>query len=31
MKQPRLKILSIDLHRNGIGGAPFNVVLFEDE
>jgi hypothetical protein len=31
MKQPRLKILSIDHHRNGIDGAPFNVVLFEDE
>ncbi|SRR5579885_1056236 len=24
------RILSIDYHRNGIGGAPFHVILFED-
>jgi hypothetical protein len=26
----KLTILAIDFHRNGIGGAPFNVVLFKD-
>ena len=27
----RLKrIIAIDYHRNGIGGAPFHVILFED-
>lgn len=25
-----LKIIAFDHHRNGIGGAPFAVVLFED-
>jgi hypothetical protein len=24
------RILAIDYHRNGIGGAPFHVILFED-
>lgn len=24
------RIVAIDYHRNGIGGAPFDVVLFED-
>jgi hypothetical protein len=27
----KLKIIDIDRHRNGISGAPFDVVLFEDE
>src|SRR5438128_9389971 len=26
----KIKPTSIDYHRNGIGGAPFNVVLFHD-
>ena len=26
----QLEIVRIDLHRNGIDGAPFNVVLFRD-
>jgi hypothetical protein len=26
----RLKIIAIDHHRNGICGAPFDIVLFED-
>lgn len=25
----KLKILGIDRHRNGVAGAPFNVVLFK--
>lgn len=25
------KITDIDYHRNGVGGAPFHVVLFHDE
>jgi hypothetical protein len=25
-----LKIIDIDYHRNGISGAPFHVVLFDD-
>lgn len=24
------RILAIDYHRNGIGGAPFHAILFED-
>jgi hypothetical protein len=31
MRDPQPKIIGIDHHRNGIGGAPFDVVLFEDE
>lgn len=27
----KLKIIDIDFHRNGVCGAPFDVVLFEDE
>jgi len=27
----RLKIIEIAHHRNGVGGAPFHVVLFEDD
>jgi hypothetical protein len=27
----KLKIINFDHHRNGISGAPFAVVLFEDE
>ena len=26
----KLKVINIDYHRNGICGAPFDVVLFED-
>ena len=26
----KLKIIAIDHHRNGVGGAPFAVVLFKD-
>jgi hypothetical protein len=26
----KLKIISFSHHRNGIGGAPFTVILFED-
>jgi len=26
----KLKIIELDYHRNGIAGAPFNVVLFHD-
>lgn len=26
----KLKIISIAHHRNGVGGAPFDIVLFED-
>jgi hypothetical protein len=26
----QLKIITIDRHRNGICGAPFDIVLFED-
>ena len=26
----QLQIIAIDYHRNGIGGAPFNVLLFHD-
>jgi hypothetical protein len=26
----QLEVIKIDLHRNGIDGAPFNVVLFHD-
>ena len=26
-----LKIIAIDFHRNGVCGAPFDVVLFEDD
>ena len=27
----KLKIISIAHHRNGVGGAPFDIVLFEDK
>jgi hypothetical protein len=27
----KLRIINFDTHRNGIGGAPFAVVLFEDQ
>jgi hypothetical protein len=27
----KLNVIAIDFHRNGIGGAPFHVVLFEDD
>lgn len=27
----KLKTISIDHHRNGIAGAPFDVVLFEED
>jgi hypothetical protein len=27
----KLKTISIDRHRNGMDGAPFDVVLFEDD
>lgn len=26
-----MKALSVDYHRNGVGGEPFRVVLFEDD
>ena len=26
----KLKIIDIDRHRNGVGGEPFNIVLFQD-
>jgi hypothetical protein len=28
--QPRIRLLAADSHRNGIGGAPFRVVIFKD-
>ncbi len=27
----KLKVLAIAYHRNGIGGAPFNVIIFSDD
>jgi hypothetical protein len=27
----KLKIIDIEFHRNGVCGAPFDVVLFQDE
>jgi hypothetical protein len=27
---PRIRVIDFDRHRNGICGAPFHVVLFED-
>lgn len=26
----KIKVLEVDHHRNGVGGEPFDVVLFED-
>jgi hypothetical protein len=27
----RIRVLNIDYHRNGIGGAPFHAVVFRDD
>ena len=31
MRVQRIKVRAIDYHRNGIGGAPFYVVLFDED
>jgi hypothetical protein len=30
MRVKRIKILAIDFHRNGVGGAPFYVAIFDE-
>jgi len=31
MRVKRIKVRTIDHHRNGIGGAPFHVVIFDED
>ncbi len=31
MKVPRIQVRAISPHRNGVGGAPFHVVLFDED
>jgi hypothetical protein len=31
MRVKRIKIRAIDHHRNGIGGAPFHVAIFDED
>jgi hypothetical protein len=31
MRVKRIRIRAIDCHRNGIGGAPFHVALFDED
>jgi hypothetical protein len=31
MRVKRIKVRAIALHRNGVGGAPFHVVIFDED
>jgi hypothetical protein len=31
MRVKRIKIRAIDYHRNGVGGAPFHVAIFDED